>query len=131
MNGFRTHVLRFPELEFTVICLGNISELQPALLAEQIAEVYLRDEISESVKAFVGHYTNESLSATYTVKAYGVELSTDSGDGVFTPLKSGQEETFTAGELEIQFLRGADERVDRMTINGPQTGEMEFLRDSE
>ncbi len=131
MNGFRTHVLRFPEQEFTVICLANISELEPASLTEQVAELYLQDELSESVESFVGRYTNQSLAATYTVKADGVELSTDSGDGIFTPLKSQREETFAAGGLTMQFHRDANDKIDRMTIDADQTGEIEFLRGQE
>lgn len=47
MLGFRTQMLRFPEQQFTVICLANLSTFNPTKLAHQVADVYLADEFTK------------------------------------------------------------------------------------
>ena len=44
--GFRSHVLRFPEKAFTVICLSNLEEFEPLMLAQQVADIYLSEELA-------------------------------------------------------------------------------------
>jgi CubicO group peptidase (beta-lactamase class C family) len=41
--GFRAEMLRFPEQRFSVICLANLSTINPERLARQVADVYLAD----------------------------------------------------------------------------------------
>ncbi|MBT9163150.1 MAG: Penicillin-binding protein 4* [Chloroflexi bacterium] len=43
--GFRAEMIRFPEQEFTVICLANLSSINPGQLARQVADVYLADQV--------------------------------------------------------------------------------------
>ena len=43
--GFRAEMIRFPEQEFTVICLANLSSIGPSGLAIQVADIYLADHL--------------------------------------------------------------------------------------
>src|SRR5262249_3133353 len=43
--GFRTEMIRFPEHRFTAICLCNIGAANPGMLARQVADLYLADQI--------------------------------------------------------------------------------------
>ncbi|HBR10445.1 TPA: penicillin-binding protein [Candidatus Acetothermia bacterium] len=45
--GFRAEMIRFPAQEFTVICLANVSSINPHQLALQVADLYLADQITE------------------------------------------------------------------------------------
>ena len=44
--GYRTELLRFPQQEFSVICLCNVGSARPSELAHQVADIYLADKLS-------------------------------------------------------------------------------------
>lgn len=43
--GYRAEMLRFPEQRFSVICLANVSNLNAAKLARQVADIYLAGQL--------------------------------------------------------------------------------------
>lgn len=45
--GFRSAVIRFPEQKFSVICLANLSTMNPSSLCKQVADIYLADQFKE------------------------------------------------------------------------------------
>ncbi len=47
--GFRADMIRFPEERFSVICLANLSRINPSQLARKVADVYLADRFKEKV----------------------------------------------------------------------------------
>jgi hypothetical protein len=44
--GFRSHLLRLPELKLSVLLLGNASDLNPGELARRVADVHLEDQLA-------------------------------------------------------------------------------------
>ncbi len=48
--GFRADMIRFPEQNFSVICLANLGSFDPSRLARKVADIYLADEFKENVK---------------------------------------------------------------------------------
>ncbi len=46
--GFRAEMIRFPEQKFSVVCLANLSTINPERLARQVADIYLAGEFKES-----------------------------------------------------------------------------------
>ena len=48
--GFRTLMIRFPEQRFSVVCLANLSTINPSKLCEQVADIYLADQFKEEPK---------------------------------------------------------------------------------
>jgi CubicO group peptidase (beta-lactamase class C family) len=48
--GFRAQIVRFPEQKFTVICLANLSTVNPTRLCLKVADIYLADELKKDVK---------------------------------------------------------------------------------
>jgi CubicO group peptidase (beta-lactamase class C family) len=49
--GFRAEMIRFPEQKFSVICLANLSTIDPTHLARQVADIYLADQLEERPEA--------------------------------------------------------------------------------
>ncbi len=45
--GFRSAYLRFPEQRFSVVCLANLSTINPTLLCQEVADIFLADEFKE------------------------------------------------------------------------------------
>jgi len=48
--GFRAVIVRFPEQKFSVICLANLSSLNPSDLSLKVADIYLSDLLQEPSK---------------------------------------------------------------------------------
>ena len=48
--GFRTAMIRFPEHRFSVVCLANLSAVNPTKLCKQVADIYLADQFKEEPK---------------------------------------------------------------------------------
>jgi len=51
MLGFRTEMLRFPEQEFTVICLSNLATFDPGGECRKVADIFLADRLKADTKA--------------------------------------------------------------------------------
>jgi CubicO group peptidase (beta-lactamase class C family) len=47
LGGYRSAFVRFPEQNFSVICLSNLSSFNPSRLALQVADIYLEDQFTE------------------------------------------------------------------------------------
>ena len=45
--GYRAGMIRFPEQKFSVICLSNLSTINPSSLCWKIADIYLADKLKE------------------------------------------------------------------------------------
>jgi hypothetical protein len=43
--GFRSHLLRLPDQQLSVIILGNAADLRPSLLARQVADLFLNGQV--------------------------------------------------------------------------------------
>jgi len=50
LGGYRSAILRFPEQNFSVICLSNLSSFNPSRLSRQIADIYLAAQFKEEFK---------------------------------------------------------------------------------
>jgi len=48
--GFRADMIRFPQQNFSVICLANLGSFNPSRLARKVADIYLADEFKENLK---------------------------------------------------------------------------------
>lgn len=49
--GFRAGFIRFPDQKFSVICLANLSSIDPSGLCFKVADIYLADLLKEAPKA--------------------------------------------------------------------------------
>jgi CubicO group peptidase (beta-lactamase class C family) len=59
--GYRADFLRFPDQHFSVVCLCNVTNIDPNEITRQIAEIYLADEFKKNeVKQ---HVASETMPA--------------------------------------------------------------------
>ncbi len=47
LGGYRSYIVRFPEENFSVICLSNLNTFNPAKLSLQVADIYLAGQFKE------------------------------------------------------------------------------------
>jgi CubicO group peptidase (beta-lactamase class C family) len=89
--GYRAYFTRFPEQNFSVIIFANSSEIQPYILAAEVTDLYLKNDLKNSSKEkpttinnivvdsiqyspselneFSGKYYNKDLQTTYHIVA--------------------------------------------------------------
>lgn len=99
LGGYRSFMVRFPEQDFSVICLSNLSSFNPAKLSYQVADIYLADKLMpakpspekgkavlkttqipesklrEKAGPYMDHKTGEVLTITYRGGKLSVEAS--------------------------------------------------------
>jgi CubicO group peptidase (beta-lactamase class C family) len=47
LGGYRSALVRFPEQNFSVICLSNLSSFNPSRIAQLVADIYLAGQFTE------------------------------------------------------------------------------------
>jgi CubicO group peptidase (beta-lactamase class C family) len=47
--GYQSQFIRFPDRQFSVICLANLSTFNPTKLSLQVADIYLEHEFTEAI----------------------------------------------------------------------------------
>lgn len=94
LAGYRTYSIRYPDQNFSVIVLSNVSNFNPGSKARNIAEIFLKDEFKkapvtkskatgtskkvpakpakiklapEQLKRFVAHYWNDTVNISVNV----------------------------------------------------------------
>jgi CubicO group peptidase (beta-lactamase class C family) len=149
--GFRAEMIRFPEQRLSVICLANLSSTSPSRLANQVADIYLEDELeplrprarAQAGQRPQGQAAPASLSrmqlAEYTGSYYSHELDVtyllSADEGRLTvvvsrmPARSIQPiamDVFAAGGRTYRFQRGADGSVAGFILDAGRVRNLRF-----
>lgn len=129
MGGYRAHLQRFPDQQFTTALLCNAADINPGSLANQIANVYLehlmappkqRTSIETHLadqaapldhvahENYAGTYYSEELEATYLIEPFEDGLILSVGGMGPWPLVfySGAEAQYADGVLRFDIDRG-------------------------
>jgi CubicO group peptidase (beta-lactamase class C family) len=151
--GYRSVLQRFPDQRFALVILGNSANMNPAMLAQQIADVYLADRLSApaaqppagpaqapgakpwqpsaaDLQAFAGEYRSPELQTSYVLEVRDGQLVARhfrTGDFVFRPT---QPDRFTAPTFsEIRFLRDQAGAIEAFTsTSAPRVVNVRFDR---
>jgi CubicO group peptidase (beta-lactamase class C family) len=141
--GYRAEMIRFPEEKFSVICLANLSTVNPSRLCRQVADIYLADKLKEEkvaekpkeelkpvtlpkevLEEKIGNYQDEKGISWMSIRlkddklmveAYGEKLP-------LTPVSTSHFITVDAPyEVSVEFIpaEGKPEKV-RATIEGEE-----------
>lgn len=77
--GYRTEMMRFPDQRFTMICISNLSSVDPTTLCRQVTDIYLGNTVRPSkvkkvknisagdMNEFIGIYQGKYLTANVLV----------------------------------------------------------------
>jgi len=79
LGGYRSYMVRFPEQNFSVICLSNLSSINPTKLSQQIADIYLADEF-EKAKEEIPPLKEDRISPEKEIKISEKKLKERAGD---------------------------------------------------
>jgi hypothetical protein len=126
--GYRTTLLRFPEQGFAVVILANFAEMNPAGMANLIADLYLADDFPEGVPvaAQPPQVHEESWHPSVAeLEEYASEYRSDE-------LLTSWRLEVVDGDLVARHFRKADVRLTALAhdrFRGDPFGEVRFLRD--
>jgi CubicO group peptidase (beta-lactamase class C family) len=126
MLGFRTHMLRFPDQRFTVICLGNLSSFDSGKQATAVADLYLAD--SYQLEEYAGSYYSEELDITYELTIKSPDLILHTPSTLAGPLRGTEQDKFAKDGRELVFSRDQTENVIGFILNGGRAKGMLFSR---
>jgi CubicO group peptidase (beta-lactamase class C family) len=154
--GFRADMMRFPDQEFTVICLANLSSTNPTRLCTQVAEVFLADKFTEEqetrqrrradrersditppkikyspdqLKEYTGDFFSEELNVTYEIRLEDNKLVFNITNNL---TKSGLDvksfDTLSYRRVEMIFTRDLDNRITGFNVNAGRVRNIWFSR---
>jgi CubicO group peptidase (beta-lactamase class C family) len=110
--GYRSEVLWFPEVDFGVVVLANLSTIKPGALARRVADLYLPERLGpdefldapaaqlpvETLARYAGLYRDERTGLTRRVKLEDGKLTVNSGFGERLELTPIAEDRFRLGD---------------------------------
>jgi CubicO group peptidase (beta-lactamase class C family) len=86
LGGYKSAHIRFPEHNFSVICLSNLSSFNPTILSQRVAEVYLSDFFTEE-KEEAEKFKTVSLPIEALKSKTGSYIRFESGEKIRILLK--------------------------------------------
>jgi hypothetical protein len=126
--GYRSNVIWFPEQKFGVVVLSNLANLNPARLAQQVADIYLADKLApEEAKPVIAERGAVKLDPT-VLDAYVGKYQIESGmivdiskenDRLYAQPAGGAKLELTP-ESETRFLQRANNI--EITFDGKEKG---------
>lgn len=101
--GYKSNIIRFPDQEFTVIILSNLSTIDPDHIGYAIADIFLKDQLSatapnpvnkikakklqpKQLEKFVGDYWSNENAIARKIVFTNDTLQYERGRGRFHPL---------------------------------------------
>ncbi len=145
--GFRSHIVLFPKQKFSVAVLSNLSTMKPVPLADQIADIYLADDLAAEKQtakqkkkrpvkvhpqvydAYVGKYVitrgASSVGKTVTItKEHDRLLAQQERDRKFRLFPESETKFFLKkADLQFSFVREENEIVNEFIVNGNTNGQ--------
>jgi len=157
LGGYRAELLRFPEQQFSVICLSNLSSFNPSDMCNKVADIYLADRFKsappeeirqqerrpkraakeekhvkvdiapEELTDFKGEFYNHELDVTFKLAIKEGKLFFTHKNAPKNPLKLSQPDSFAGEGFDIRFTRDS-EKENNVTSFLLSTGRVKNLR---
>ena len=153
LGGYRTQLMRFPDLHFSVIILSNLAMFNPTALAYQVADIYLEEYLMHAKSEQLAQQSRGGTSTTkkksaisaarlreYTGKFYSDELQVTYHvfveDGQlqvkvkYDPpvAKEYAEKDVFKGPAEVAFQRDANDNITGFILDAGRVKNLKFIR---
>lgn len=153
MMGFKAAFMRFPEQEFSAICLCNLGSINPTGLTHEIADVYLESRFTEAAPSpssasgpgsrsqvpavklspaqldrVTGSYSSNELDSILEITREGesLRLRRSTSEDV-VDLKPLAEDRFRAGNITLRFIWNAAGGVKEVRLDAGRARDFLFL----
>jgi CubicO group peptidase (beta-lactamase class C family) len=150
LMGFKADLVRFPDQRFSIATLCNLENINPTVLNDQVADLYLAAQLKPAVPRnttaqsrnanasspassfagadYVGSYRSDELAVTYRVEEAKGELIMHGGLPAIRTLQADGKDNFRAGSYTIRFQRDASGRVTSFTVQAGRVQNIAFTR---
>ncbi len=128
LMGFRTQLTRYPDQRFSVICLCNLGNINPGLLARKVAEIYLADLFEANLSEYAGAYYSKELDVTWTVRLTGGNLAFAWKDNLRVSQPAQERDSFRFGGTAVKFIREQGERISGFEVDAGRARGVSFVR---
>jgi len=136
--GYRTDVVRFPEHDLAIAVFCNLSNMRPAVLSRQVAEIILGPgvfsplpvamEMAEAeLKALVGNYWNEKTDDVRQITLKDGKLSASGGPDPLIPIRPGEFRVGTSN-ARVVFPPPVNAAAQEMQTISATVGTAKFTR---
>jgi len=126
MLGFRTNLYRFPNQNFSVICLANTAEINATQLCQRVADLYLADHFR--LTNFTGQYYSHELDVTYSITVQNGDLIITHPTTYTEPLRSQGNDQFQTQNKTLQFTRNHQNTIVGFTIQTDRVFNIHFTK---
>lgn len=149
--GYKAELLRFPRQNFSVICLCNLSDMNPSALAQRVADICLaellepeeeREEASppgseeaeepsfapESPAAYVGTYHSSELLTTYRLTLEEGQIKLRPGYEPALAMRPEAPDKFKAGTWNLTFNKDRNGTVSGFVLDAERAKNIAFAR---
>jgi hypothetical protein len=142
--------MRFPEQNFSVILLGNISSFKSSTMAKKVADVYLANEfvpgkeaaVNTSSKSaegekeysvanlsqYTGTYYSEELQVEYKLSEKDGSLLLSVKDNDPLKLRSREIDSFSYQYIELVFERDDNNAISGFIVNAGRVQNLSFVK---
>lgn len=149
LAGYRSQLMRFPEQNFSVILLGNISTFNSSAMAKKVADIYL-EAMMEPITEDPSFTFNETVVqetelaipalAQYLGKYYSEELDInyeigEKDDSLTVAVKNNEPATLWpsgidifSNQLELVFKRDDQDLISGFKVNAGRVQNLEFVK---
>lgn len=150
LMGFQADLVRFPEQRFTVMALCNGNDIVPTQLTNQVADLYLGDQLAAAAPTgpavrstaplakaatmavngddYIGSYQSSELATTYSIEIVGSELRLRGGLPAERALEPVERDVFRSGNYVYRFQRNSQNRVTGFTVEAGRVRNIRFTR---
>lgn len=111
-RGYRTWAGRFPDHDLGIVVLANLEELNPSLLAQKIASLFIEEK---SLYPYEGTYYSTELNSTISITLESDTLRVHSRRGNLATLSRSGHNSFTS---DIWYLSSLEFDRDANVVSG-------------
>ena len=129
--GFKTNYMQFPEQQLGIIVFCNLSSINPATYARQVADLYLKDPFEEQLKQYSGLFRNEKMNVLYNIILEDGDLYLKRGINQKHRMIWRDDDEFTVQGRQVNFRRNEQGDLEKLDIKSTRISPVTFEKVSE
>ena len=150
LGGYRAQLLRFPELNFSVIILSNLDRFNPTEMAYKVTDIFLANYLGpreikteqaqttqesspeihlkpEQLEEYTGRYFSDELQVFYNFKVIDSKLWLHIFNNPPIPLRAMDKDVFES-QFRIKFQRGVNGEIMGFRLDAGRVKNLFFER---
>lgn len=148
LAGYRAQLMRFPDQNFSVVILSNLASFRPTYMAQNVAEVFLEDDMEPkeedsssenqddeeaesyhpgSLEEYQGKFYSDELDVNYLLSIIDGKLSASAGNNNTWALEPRENDKFSAW-FTLNFERDASGSISGFSVDAGRVQNLKFVK---